>query len=292
MDLVLRVAQVITPVFLIIGVGYFYGRRHNPDLTVLNRVALDVLTPAIIYAGLASRGFQLAEHGKLLLGMLGMMLGCGLIGWPLARWLGVQPRTLVPVLMFNNSGNMGLPVALLAFGQAHFGAAVMLFAVGTLLHFSLGARITNPAARTGDMLKSPVVIAAVLGFASALSGLRPPEPVMIGIRMLGDACLPLMLFTLGVRLIALTRAGWRLGLAGALARPILGMALTLALAWLLGITGVERAQLVLYGALPPAVIQYLLAERYGQEPEKVAAMTLLGNAFALVFVPLALLIGL
>ena len=105
MDLVLRVAQVITPVFLIIGVGYFYGRRHNPDLTVLNRVALDVLTPAIIYAGLASRGFQLAEHGKLLLGMLGMMLGCGLIGWPLARWLGVQPRTLVPVLMFNNSGN-------------------------------------------------------------------------------------------------------------------------------------------------------------------------------------------
>ena len=85
MDLVLRVAQVITPVFLIIGVGYFYGRRHNPDLTVLNRVALDVLTPAIIYAGLASRGFQLAEHGKLLLGMLGMMLGCGLIGWPLAR---------------------------------------------------------------------------------------------------------------------------------------------------------------------------------------------------------------
>lgn len=292
MDLITRIADVIIPVFLIVAIGYGYARRLTPDLSAFNRIALDVLAPLLVYSALAAKDFHLADHTALLIGGAVLILGSGLLAWPLARAVGAQPRTLVPVVMFNNCGNMGLPLALLAFGSEHFGAAVALFSVSNLLHFSLGARITSAAARSRDLLTSPLMIATLLGFASAMTELRPPEVLLAGMKLLGDALLPMMLFALGVRLTALTRAGLALGFLGAFARPLIGLAIGIPLAWALGLEGPARGQLLLFAALPPAVIQFMLAERYQQEPDKVGAMIMLGNALALLFVPLALAIGL
>jgi hypothetical protein len=253
---------------------------------------LDVLSPALTYSALASKDFRLQDHALLLGGGALLIGACGLAAWGLARFTGTQPRTLVPVVMFNNCGNMGLPLALLAFGPQSFGAAVALFAISNLIHFSLGARITSAHARTRDLLLSPLMIATLLGFASAATGLRPPEPVYAGIKLMGDAALPLMLFALGVRLTVLRRRDVPRGLLGAFARPLVGLALALPLAWALGLEGAARGQLILFAALPPAVMQFLLAERYGQEPERVAAMILLGNALAVLFIPLALALAL
>lgn len=292
MDLIARIADVIIPVFLIVAIGYGYARRRTLDMTVFNRIALDVLAPMLVYSALASKDFVIAEHLTLLVGGAVLILGGGLLAWPLARAFGAQPRTLVPVVMFNNCGNMGLPLALLAFGPAHFGAAVALFSVSNLLHFSLGARITSRLARTRDLLTSPLMIGTALGFVSALTDLRPPDVLLSGLKLLGDALLPMMLFALGVRLTALTRSGLALGLLGALARPLIGLAIGIPLARALGLEGAARGQLLLFAALPPAVMQFMLADRYHQEPDKVGAMIMLGNALAIVFVPLALAIGL
>ncbi len=292
MDLIARIAEIIVPVFLIVAIGYGYARRKPTDLVVFNRIALDVLAPLLVYTALASRDFDLDGQVPLLVAGTVLILGCGLLAWPLSRATGAQARTLVPVVMFNNCGNMGLPLALLAFGPAHFGAAVALFSVSNLLHFSIGARITSRAARTRDLLTSPLMIATVLGFFSAFTELRPPALIASGMKLLGEASLPLLLFALGVRLTGLTRQGLALGLLGAVARPLIGLALAIPLAWALQLEGAARGQLLLFGALPPAVIQYMLADRYQQEPEKVAASILVGNALAVVFVPLALALAL
>lgn len=292
MELVSRISGVIIPVFLIVAIGYIYGRRHRPDMGVFNRIALDVLAPVLVYSALAARDFDIQQHLSLLVGGAVLILGGGLLAWPLARALRADPRTLVPVVMFNNSGNMGLPLALLAFGPAHFGAAVALFSISNLLHFSVGARITSTKARTRDLLLSPLMLATGLGFLSALTDIRPPTDMLAGLKLLGDALLPMMLFALGVRLTTLTRAGLGLGLAGAVTRPVLGLLMAVPLAWALGLEGAARGQLLLFAALPPAVMQFMLADRYQQEPGKVGAMIMLGNALAVVFVPLALAMGL
>lgn len=292
MELAARIAQVIVPVFLIVAIGFFYGRRTRPDLTSFNRIVLDVMAPALVYTALAAKDFRLGDHTVLLAGAAVLILGSGAAGWLLARATHTQSRTLVPVVMFNNCGNMGLPLALLAFGAENFGAAVALFSISNLIHFSLGARITSAHARTRDLLLSPLMIATALGFASAASGIRPPDMLFTGLKIMGEAMLPLMLFALGVRLTALRRQDVPRGLLGAFARPIIGLALALPLVWALGLTGASKGQLILFGSLPPAVMQFLLAERYRQEPEKVAAMILLGNALAVLFVPLALALAL
>ncbi len=292
MDLLARIAQVIVPVFLIVAIGYVYARRARPDMTGFNRIVLDVLAPLIVYTALAGKEFQLREHVPLLAGAALLILGTGVVGWLLARAARTQARTLVPVVMFTNCGNMGLPLALLAFGPQGFGAAVALFSLSNLIHFSLGSRITSAGASTRELLASPLMIASALGFASAVTGVRPPDMLFTGLKLLGDAMVPLMLFALGARLTQLRRSDVPRGLLGAFARPLVGLLVALPLAWALGLQGMARAQLILFAALPPAVMQYLLAERYQQEPERVAAMILLGNALAVLFVPLGLALAL
>jgi predicted permease len=226
------------------------------------------------------------------IGGAALILATGAVAWVLARVSQTSARTLVPVVMFTNCGNMGLPLALLAYGPPGFAAMVALFSISNVIHFSLGARITNAHARTRDLLLSPLMIASVLGFASAATGLRPPDMIFTGMRMLGEPMLPLMLFSLGVRLTQLRREDLPRGLLGAFARPVIGLAVALPLCALLGLDGFARGQLLLFAALPPAVMQFMLAERYRQEPERVAAMILLGNALAVVFVPIGLAFGL
>ena len=60
---------------------------------------------------------------------------------------------------------------------------------------------------------------------------------------------------------------------------------------LLPLTAVQRGQMFLFAALPPAVFCFMVAESYKQEPERVAAIVLLGNFAALAFVPLGLWLG-
>lgn len=85
MDLLSRIADVIIPVFLIVAIGYGYARRKVPDLSTFNRIALDVLAPVLVYSALAAKDFHLADHVPLLIGGTVLILGSGLLTWPLAR---------------------------------------------------------------------------------------------------------------------------------------------------------------------------------------------------------------
>lgn len=290
--MLIRIVSILLPIFAIVAVGYFYGRRHKPEMAVANRLNMDIFVPALVFAAMAGKTFQLADYGTLALGALVVVLGSGLAAWPVARFMGVESRTFVPPMMFNNSGNIGLPLALLAWGEAALPAAVILFMVENTLHFSLGARLLDPQTRLLGLWRIPVVAAAIAGIAVSLSGITLWPPLLTGIRMLGDVSIPLLLFALGVRMTDVSFAEWKVAVAGALLRPLAGMALAwLAIQWL-PLSPREAAMLLVFGALPPAVLNFLFAERYRQEPQKVASIVLIGNLGALIFLPLALALAL
>lgn len=290
--MLLRIVSILLPIFAIVAVGYFYARRYKPEMAVANRLNMDIFVPALVFAAMAGKTFELTDYGTLAMGALIVVLGSGLVAWPVARWIGVETRTFVPPMMFNNSGNIGLPLALLAWGEAALPAAVILFMVENTLHFSLGARMLDPKTRLLSLWKIPVVAAAIAGIAISLSGLTLWPPLVTGIRMLGDVSIPLLLFALGVRMTDVSFAEWRTALVGAFLCPIAGLALAwLAIQWL-PLSPREAAMLLVFGALPPAVLNFLFAERYQQEPQKVASIVLIGNLGALIFLPLALALAL
>ena len=287
-----RVVSVIGPVFLIVAIGYGYGRRNQPDLRSFNHVSLHVLGPLLVFTSLAGEDFRLEGNVAFVAGGVAVILVSGLAAWPVARLAHVSPRTFVPPLMFNNCGNMGLPLALLAFGRPGLAAMVLLLVASTLLQFTLGSRIVSRHAEWKALATSPMIIASVLGLLFSAFAWKLPSALMTGLKMLGDATLPMMLFALGVRLTDLSKRGWQVGVLGAGVCPVAGMAGAYLAQLLLHLSPEQFAQLMLFASLPPAALNYLLAERYSQEPERVASLVLIGNAFAIVFVPLGLTLGL
>src|SRR6516165_10049734 len=117
-----RILGIFLPVLVVVLVGYGYARRFRPDMTWVNRLSMQVLAPALVFSALASKSFDVASSRLLMLATVGVVVGSGLLAWPVARVLRVQARTFVPPMMFNNCGNMGLPLAVLAFGDAGFPA--------------------------------------------------------------------------------------------------------------------------------------------------------------------------
>jgi malate permease and related proteins len=287
-----RIVGIILPVFSIIALGWLYARRAKPDLAWVNRINITVLAPALIFSALASKDFDITANVPLIAGSIGVVLGSGLLAWPFAKLLHQDYRTWVPPMMFNNCGNMGLPLAYLSFGQAGLSAMVTLFTISNLVHFTLGVHIVNRHAAFWPVFRNPMVVATFLGFAFALSHPPVPEWLMLAIKLVGDASIPLMLISLGARLADVRWDEWHLGVVGGLVCPLTGLALAGLLVPVLGLDPAQTGLLILFGCLPPAVLNFMVAEQYGQEPGKVASIVLVGNMMAVLFVPLGLALAL
>ena len=283
-----HILATLLPVFLIAGCGALYGRFRSPDIRQLNTLNMELFVPLLVFVVLAERQAPLQDYAHLALAGAVIVLGSGLLLWPLARWLKLDLRTFLPPMMFSNAGNMGLPLMVLAFGEQALPAAVVLFVVEMLLHFSVGLHMLDRHAPLWRLLRVPVVIASIAGLGLNVSGIDLPGWLLEACRMLGEICVPLMLFALGVRMLDVDFSAWRLGLLGAIACPASGLLLAWPLALWLDLSQVQLACLWVFAALPPAVLNYMVAEQYRQEPHKVASLVLIGNLGSVLVMPLVL----
>jgi predicted permease len=190
--------------------------------------------------------------------------------------------------MFRNTGNIGIPIMMLAYGKSLLGDIVVLFVLSNLLQFSLGLMMMSRGGNRWLWVKNPNVWAAVLGIVCEPYRHWIPPFISTSVELMGQITIPLMLFALGVRLsqdridniwLALKINGLYL-LVGAATLPIVWLLLPLTRDWL--------RLIALSVMLPPAVLNYLLSEQYRIEPRTVASVVLLGNVLSIVTVPLVI----
>ncbi|NMT62643.1 AEC family transporter [Marinobacter orientalis] len=283
-----QILSTMLPVFLIAGCGALYGRYRTPDIKGLNTLNMELFVPMLVFAVLADRQAPLQEYTSLALAATVVVLGSGIILYPLARVLNLNLKTFLPPMMFNNSGNMGIPMLVFAFGEAALPAAVVLFVVEMLLHFTVGIYMLDPHTSIIRRLRLPVIVASIAGLAVNFGGVPLPQWLLETLNMLGGVCIPLMLFTLGVRMLDVDFSDWKLGMLGAIAGPASGLILAWPMIAILDLPGLQVAALWVFAAMPPAVLNYMLAEQYKQEPHKVASLVLIGNLGSLVVMPIVL----
>ena len=286
--LIERIFLTVFPLVAIVTVGFLYARKFKPDMSVANQLNIDVFTPALIFAVLSAESFDLILYQDLAIGAAAIVLGSGLLLLPLCRLLSVHPKTFIPPMMFSNSGNLGIPLIILAFGEQALPAAVVLFLVENVLHFTVGIYILDHRTKLYNLLKMPMIVATVLGLIWSSFDLYLPKAAHTFIEMLGQIAIPLMLFSLGVRMLSVDFSNWKVGTLGAALCPISGIAIALIVQQIMPLTETQFAYLVVFGALPPAVLNYMIAERYKQEPHQVASIVLLGNIGSLLFIPATL----
>ncbi len=288
-ELLSRTFDTVFPLVFIVLLGFIYARWRATDMTIANRINMDVFVPALIFSVMASGSFHVTQYKGLIIAAAVIVLGSGLLVWPIAKLMRVSSKTLLPPMMFNNSGNLGIPLMVLAFGESALPIAVVLFLTENLLHFTVGMYLINPKTKLKSILTMPMVLATMLGLIFSFSESQLPVALFVPIEMLGQVSIPLMLFALGVRMMDVDMKNWKLGLFAGVLCPLSG--LIMAIAWQLvwPVSQEHFAYLLVFACLPPAVLNYIVSELFQQEPNKVASMVLIGNLMSLVTLPCILL---
>lgn len=284
--------DIVIPVFAVAGLGALYGRlRPGGDLGYVNRANIELFTPALVFSALVKYPLDLAAHLPLIAAGALVILLPGLL-LALLRLKEIERAALILPAMFRNTGNLGIPLMVLAFGEQQLGAIVILFVLSNLLHFSVGMFILSANASRWLWLRSPMLWAALAGLLVANLQIPLPDYLVTSASLLGQIAVPLMLFALGIRLMEGELGHLGLALKCNLLYLLAG-GISLGIAvWLLPLDPDWIPLLTLSVALPPAVLNYMLCEQYLCQPDKVASIVLGGNALSVLVIPLAVWLAL
>lgn len=285
-----QVFSIVAPLFIIVAVGYVYGTWVNPEMGIANRLIMDVFMPALIFSVMIQEDFYPTQYLTLIMGGALIMFGSGVLAFGLARAAGWAPRSIIPTAMFSNWANLGIPLYVSALGDQALDGGVMLVVAGNILCFTIGTYIYSGKLSGIEVLKTPIIIAVILGLSINAVGLPVPEFVDEPVNMLGQVAIPLMLFSLGVRLTKVSLNDNVVGTAVAIFCPVVGVGLALLITRFLPLSELHANILILFGVLPPAIINFMLAEQYDSDPEKVASIVIIGNLLSIITIPVALLL--
>ena len=287
-----RILEIFLPLLAVILVGYFYARRFKPDFSDAVRISQDIALPALSFSALSTMKVSILEEGLFVLAVILIMTFSALVSWASARRVGIDARAFVTTMTFANVGQIGLPLTALAFGPEGLKAGVIVMVVSNILHFSMGVLLMSGRTDLRVLYTNPTIWATVAGLAFSFTGAALPAWCMVAIRTLGDMLVPVMLMSMGARMISIPWSSWRIGTFGGLFAPIVRLVPALALAAMLPLPTVQRGALILYAVLPSAIFNYMMADRYGREAGRIAAMVMIGHLLAIGLLPFGLYLAL
>lgn len=285
---VLKPISAVIPVFLLIAAGFLFAHWKKISLTSVTEIIVYLGTPCLVFGSLASKPLYVADIAVLFSGIAIMFAAVGLLVCLYFSVFRLRSRGFALPALFMNAGNMGIPLALFAFGQAGFQRATLMFVILTFLQYSLGIYILNGRGNWAEIFRLPLIYAALTGLAVNQAQIQIPEVLMQSITMLGQATIPIMLVTLGYRLYQFESLQWGHAVGGALVRIAGGFAAAHIAVYLIGAEGVNRQVLLLYGSLPAAVINFVFTEKYRQDPSLAASIVVISTFLSIFTVPVVI----
>jgi malate permease and related proteins len=251
-------------------------------------VATYVGTPCLVVDALSASGLRLESLAAMGVGSVLCALAALVAGYALVVASRLPVSTYLPASTFANTGNIGLPLALFAFGQDGLALAIAYFAVHTVLNFTVGQALAARRFWLRETLASPLIWATALGGSLSVTGAQLPLSLARAAHILAGLTIPMMLPAPGYSLTKLKVKSIVWPLAFSALRLIGGFAIGWGVALALGMTGVPRGVPVIESAMPVAVYNYMFAARYKYRPEDVAGLVVLSTAMSVAALPVFL----
>lgn len=282
-----QIFAIILPVFAIAALGIVWERAKLPfDTAGISHLVTYIGAPALMLHTLLNTQLDLAIAARVVLVAVLMIAVMGLIGWSVCKALKLRPRDYMPAVMFPNSGNMGLPLCLLAFGQEGLAYAATFFAAMAGLQFSVGAGIASGTTNLRGVVTNPLIISIAVAGVLVGTGAHLPDWVMNILDLLGGILVPLMLLSLGTSLAKLQVAGMARSVGFSVLRLAGGFLVALALVTILGLGGPARGTVIIQSSMPIAVFSYMFALRYDNRPDEIASMVFISTILSFATLPL------
>lgn len=285
--MLVQLANVLLPVFVLAAVGYGWRRLGVPfDREFVTRMIMNVAGPCLIVDSLAGLEVPLERFVEMAAASVAAFAATMLAAWLLLRALKLSVRSYLPAVGIGNTGNLGLPLSLFAFGEEGLGLAIAVYAVNSLTQFTLTPMIQSAQPALRALVTTPVVYGVVIGAFLLTSDVTLPQWLASTIGLLGDLMIPLMLLALGNTLGGLHARRLPLAFGLGAARLVLGFGIALAVSYAFRLDGLAQAVLVLQGAMPAAVFNYLFAARYNRDADDVAGIVLVSTLMSALTMPL------
>lgn len=287
--MIAELLSILTPVALIIACGIIWvrvGRSYPGDF--VTRLVTEIGSPCLTFSALTRRPIPLDQLFQVGLAAALAALLAALVGAAALRAAGIPPRRFVPTLMLPNTGNMGLPVCLFAFGEQGLSLAIAFMAVITVLQHTAGVALASGTFEPSRLYRQPVVWAVAAAVAFIAAGMTPPRFLADTTATLGGLAIPLMLLSLGVSLAKLQLRAIGRGAALGTGRLVLGVAAGTSIAWGLALPPLAAAVVIVQAAMPAAVMNYLYALRFDGPVDEVAAAVVVSTALSFATLPLLL----
>ena len=295
MDIYLKLFEVLFPVFFVVGIGYYLGKK-NPkiDTTFITNFGGNIGSPAIIIYSVTTTGLTFDIFKLYFYYYFLAILGFSIIGIIFLYFMKKDILMELPPFILPNTGNMGLPICLFAYGSQGLGVAGAISSLIILLHFTLGVFLASKKFNFNIILKSPNFYAIIISVMFLYYDVSMPNFVVNTTMLLTYAAIFLILMSLGIALTRIKVFSFNKALISSFARVIIGPVVGFLVIKIFNLDGYAAGVLLIQCSMPSAVLTYLVGSMYSPKKivDNIASMIVVSTILSSATVPIIVFIAL
>ena len=295
MDIYLKLFEVLFPVFFIVGIGYFLGKKNpNFDTSFITTYAGNFGTPALVIFALTAGGVTFEVFKEFFFYALILLSAFGIIGLIFLIVMKKDYIRELPTFILPNTGNMGIPICLFAYGEMGMGIAAAISSLVVLLHFTLNIFLAKRAFDFQTIFKSPAFYAIIITVLFLYLEQPVPQFVMNTVMLLAYGMIVMILMSLGVALTQMKVFSFKDAVITSTGRVILGPIIGFILIKIFGLSGVSAGVILIQSSMPSAILCYLVASMYSPKiiVDNISSTIVVSTIMSLVTIPITLFFAL
>ena len=295
METYLKLFEVLFPVFFIVGIGYYLGKKSPKlDTSFITNFAANIGSPAMVFYSITTTGISFDIFTEYFWYSLLVILGFTIVGIIFLKFLSKDVITELPPFILPNTGNMGLPICLFAYGSQGLGIAATISSLVILFHFTLGVFLASKKFDLTLLFRSPPFYAIIISVIFLYFETEVPVFLINTTMMLTYATIFLILMSLGIALTRFKVFSFKSALISSVARVIIGPIIGFIIIKTFNLSGFAAGVLLIQCSMPSAVLTYLVGSLYSSKKvvDSIASMIVVSTVMSFITVPVVVFFAL
>ena len=295
MEIYIKLFEVLFPVFFVVAVGYYIGKK-NPKINTdfITDLSAKIGAPAIVFYEITTTGISFDIFLSYFWYSLVAIIGFSIVGLTFLYFLKKDLIRELPPFILPNTGNMGLPICLFAYGSQGLGVAATISSLVILFHFTLGVFLADRKFNFQVIIKSPSFYAIIVSVFFLYFEIDPPSFLVNTTMLITYATIFLILMSLGIALTRLKVFSFNSALVSSIARVVIGPIIGFVIIKYFNLSGFAAGVLLIQSAMPSAVLTYLVGSIYSPKKivDSIASMIVVSTLLSFITIPIIVFISL
>jgi len=295
MDIYFKLFEVLFPVFFMVGIGYFIGKK-NPklDTSFITNFAANIGSPAMVFYAITTTGVTFSMFIEYFWYSLIAIFAFAIVGVIFLIFLKKEIIRELPPFVLPNVGNMGLPICLFAYGDLGLGIAATISSLVIFFHFTINVFLASKKFSLKLLLQSPPVYAIIISIIFIYYEIETPVFLVNTTMITAYTAIFLILMSLGIALTRLKVFSFKSAFISSICRVFIGPLIGLGIIKMFNLSGFAAGVFLIQCAMPSAVLTYLIGSMYSPKKivDSIASMIVVSTIMSFITLPIVVFFAL